>query len=84
MKYKKGQVWEVSDRHGEMTIKLMEDVDNSKDQFFKAVILMGKKDYISMSYNQVQKESGKGTVGHVESFRTGLCTFKKKIKGEGK
>ncbi len=44
MKHNKGEVWKVSDRCGNMTICLLEDVDESKDMFFEAVIFSGKKD----------------------------------------
>ncbi len=82
MKLMKGEVWEVSDRHGEMVIKLMEDINTLKDGFFEAVILTGKKNYISNSYNLEQKTSGKGTAGHIESFRITLCKFVKKRTGD--
>lgn len=78
--HNKGEVWEVSDRHGQMTIKLEEDVDESKDSFFNAVILEGKKSYMSRDSNDEQKYNGKGTAGHIESFRTGLCSFVKRKK----
>lgn len=79
-KHKKGEVWKVSDRHGNMTIKLLENVDESKDMFFKAKILDGNKKYISDNYNLMQKMHGQGTTGTIDSFRTGLCRFVEQTK----
>lgn len=80
MIYKKGEVWDVADRHGNMTIKLLEEVDTKKDMFFDAEIIKGKKDYISRDSQDAQKHGRKGTTGIISSFRTGLCRFRKEMK----
>lgn len=80
MIYKKGEVWDVKDRHGELTIKLLEDVDPNKNIFFEALILLGNKKYISFSYNAMQHELGKGSAGTKDNFRTSLCKFIKRNK----
>ena len=78
-KMKKGEIWKVNDRHGRLVIKLDESVDTSVDTFFNAEILKGKKSYMSIAYNWEQQRSGIGTVGRIESFRTTLCKFTKKL-----
>ena len=79
MIYKKGEVWKVADRHGKMTIILLEDVDDEKDMFFKATILNGKKEFLGQLYNELQEENGKGSFEEVSDFRTGLCRFKERL-----
>ena len=82
MKHNKGEVWKVSDRNGNMTICLLEDVDESKDMFFEAVIFSGKKEFISQDYQELQEELGKGDWEEKSSFRTGLCKFKKRLNSQ--
>lgn len=78
MIHKRWEVWEVKDRHGNMTIQLTEPVDEDKDMFFEAIILSGKKEFISQGYQQLQEEVGKGDWEETTSFRTGLCKFSKR------
>ena len=76
--HKRWEVWEVKDRHGNMVIRLTELVDESKDMFFEAIILSGKKQFISEDYKELQEEFGKGDWEETSSFRTGLCKFIKR------
>jgi hypothetical protein len=79
MKLKKNEIWKVSDRHGNMIIRLKENVDTCEDTFFKALIIRGSKSYASIGYNLDQKLTGLGTSGTIDTFRTTLCTFQKKM-----
>jgi len=83
-KHEKGEVWKVSDRHGEITICLCEDVNENKDMFFEAVILSGKKQFVSQMYQELQEENGKGDYEEKSSFRTGLCEFVERLKAREK
>lgn len=72
-----GQVWETNGRKGPLTLKLLQDIDTSKDSFFKAEIVDGKASFASDSYRLAQRLDGLGTAGTAMSFRTTLCHFHK-------
>jgi len=74
-----GEVWKISGRKGNLTIKLLNAVDETKDNFFDAEIMDGNVQYIGIDNNLSQKLDGMGTPGAIETFRTSLVHWKEKI-----
>jgi len=66
MEIKKGEVWKIASRGFNGVVKLLEDVDSKKDDFFDTEIVEGTKTYLN------REDAG---VGKKVSFRTTLTDF---------
>ena len=70
---RKSSKWFIQSRGFFGKIILLESVNTDEDTFFKAIILQGKKKYLSS--NRYQE-----SIGDTIFFRTSLTKFIKKIK----
>lgn len=68
----RGSVYEIDGRRGKLTIRLLEDVDYSKDTFYEAEIVEGTARFASNHYKAMQQVDGLGEPGSTLSFRTTL------------
>jgi len=71
MEIKKNEVWKVSSRGFSGVLKILENINTEKDDFFDAKIVEGTKTYL----NRDNKEKGE-----IVSFRTTLTDFIKKVE----
>lgn len=76
---KQGEVWKTASRKGALTIRVLEDVDQSEDTFFSAEVVHGRARFLSEAYTTAQRFEGYGCAGSVMSFRTTLTTFIEKV-----
>ena len=74
-KVKRGEIWRTSGRKGNLTLRMLEDVDFHEDTFFQAEIVEGRAQFQSDSYRLAQRMEGYGTKGTGLSFRTTLVTL---------
>ena|ERR1041385_6237897 len=74
-KVKCGEVWKTSGRKGNLTLRMLEDVDFQEDTFFQAEIVEGRARFASSAYRVAQALEGVGTPGTGLTFRTTLTTL---------
>lgn len=77
---KAGSVYDTDGRKGKLTLRLLEDVDYSKDTFFEAEIVDGFARFASGDNRVRQRVEGLGAPGTGLSFRTTLTHLVKRRK----
>jgi hypothetical protein len=77
---KSGETWKTDSRKGSLTVRFLDNVDTTKDDWVDAVIVSGKARYMSEFNRELQASVGIGTQGTTITMRTSLLTLIERVE----